>query len=71
MQGRHSSMAKAECLDCGWSGLEKDMHHTYIHNSLLTPEANDVEPISYCSKCGSDNVEVKEELTEWMRRPLL
>jgi len=54
MESRRDSAVKLVCMSCGWVGTEAQLDHTYVGC-----HPNDVEPISYCPRCGNDNFELE------------
>jgi predicted Zn-ribbon and HTH transcriptional regulator len=51
--GRHVDWMPVECLECGWRGPERWLRHGYENDGT----GEDVEPVDYCPRCGSDHVE--------------
>ena len=58
MYSRQTSTVRVKCLACDWSGLEKDLTHTY---KFIPPD--DTEAVSYCPQCGNEDLDFDEDVS--------
>jgi len=50
---RRDDPTPVKCNRCGWTGMIKDMAHTYRDDG----SGEDVEPVDECPECGTDDIE--------------